>query len=94
MRRMVSDNQQVFRVIVVQFKRVKNPAYVQGGTERYYALTDEKVETAYGPYNSIGAAKAVLTRETVDMHGDGAPRWGVVGGRIERAETTWTQVVP
>lgn len=92
MRRMVGDNQDVFRVIVVTRKWKVNPEYVQGGTERYYVLLDETVETAYGPYNSIGTAKGILTRETIDHFNGGSLRWGVVGGRIEKAETTWTKV--
>jgi hypothetical protein len=92
MRRMVHDGAKVFRVVVVQQKRIKNPDYVQGGQVRYWLLLDETEQTEYGPYNSIGPAKAVLTRETIDTWNDGGLKWGVVGGWIEKAAMNWEKV--
>lgn len=92
MRRMVGDGIDVYRVVVVQKKRAKNPDYVQGEGGQYWVLTDEEYSTEYGPYNSLGAAKGVLTRETVDTWNDGSLKWGVVGGRIEKADTVWRKV--
>lgn len=92
MRQMVSDDQDLYRVVVQQYKKKVNPEYVQGGRADYWVLGDEVDEYAYGPYNTIGTAKAQLTRETIDTRNDGALRWGVAGGWIEKAETTWAKV--
>lgn len=90
MRRMVSDGADVYRVVVVHRKQKRNPDYVPGLGRSVYLLLDETVEVQYGPYNTLGTAKGVLTKETVDR--DGNPRWGIVGGRVEKATTTWTEV--
>lgn len=92
MRRMVGNNQDVYRVVVVARERKVNPEYVQGEGKPYWLLLDKTNEFEYGPYNSLGAAKGVLTRETVDTWNDGQLKWGVVGGRIEKANTTWEKV--
>ena len=92
MRRMVSNGQDVYRVVIVRRVQEKNPEYVQGTGMPYWILLDETYETEYGPYNTIGAAKGILTRETVDTWNDGVLKWGVVGGRIEKANTTWEKV--
>lgn len=92
MRRMVTDGSQMFRVVVEQYERKKNPKYVQGGQEPYWLLTDKISEVQYGPYNSLGTAKGVLTRETINTWDDGKLKWGVAGGRIEKATTVWEKV--
>jgi len=89
---MVGEGQDVYRVVVVRYRTKQNPEYVQGEGKPYYLLLDETYETEYGPYNSLGTAKGILTRETVDTWNDGQLRWGVVGGRVEKASTTWERV--
>ncbi|WP_328967924.1 hypothetical protein [Streptomyces sp. NBC_00239] len=90
-RRMVGDNQDVFRVLLVLRRQERNPAYEPGSGERYYRYTDETFETSYGPYNTIGAARGQLTRETWD-HYEGRLRDSVVSGRVQKATTTWEDV--
>ena len=92
MRRMVTEGSDVYRVVVVHRKQVRNPAYVQGAGQPYWLLLDETWNAEYGPYNEIGSAKAVLTRETVDHQNGGILRWGIVGGWVEKASTTWEKV--
>lgn len=92
MRRAVSDGQPIYRVVVASYKRKPNPDYVQGSVRQYWVLTDEITETAYGPYNNLGTAKGILTRETIDTWKDGQLKWGVVGGRVEKANTVWEEV--
>ena len=92
MRRMVGTGQDVFRVVVVRRVQKKNPDYVQGEDAPCWIWLDETYETEYGPYNSLGTAKGILTRETVDTWNDGTLKWGVVSGRVEKATTTWEKV--
>ncbi|KUF18832.1 hypothetical protein AT728_07300 [Streptomyces silvensis] len=90
-RRLVSDDQPMFRVLVVQRQRRDNPDWERGNVGSPRFLWDgPEYTTAYGPYNSIGAARGQLTFHTVDAYGE--PRNGVVGGRIQRAHTTWEDV--
>ena len=92
-RRMVGDDQEVYRVVVVRRRQRENPDWERGNVESPYFLYDgEEYETAYGPYNSIGSARGQLTRQTVDMIGGGGAYSGVVSGRIEKAETVWKVV--
>ncbi|WP_157882412.1 hypothetical protein [Streptomyces silvensis] len=81
----------MFRVLVVQRQRRDNPDWERGNVGSPRFLWDgPEYTTAYGPYNSIGAARGQLTFHTVDAYGE--PRNGVVGGRIQRAHTTWEDV--
>lgn len=90
-RRYVSDDQQVFRVLVVRRQRRDNPDWERGSVDSPRFLWDgPEHTTAYGPYNSIGAARGQLTFHTVDVYGRAYA--GVVGGRIQRAHTTWEDV--
>ena len=92
MRRMVGDGQDVYRVVVVRKKKIVNPKYRQGYSDQsYYLLLDETYETQYGPYNELGTAKRILTRESYDRS-ENRFQWDAVGGRIEKATTTWTKV--
>ncbi|MCY0926257.1 hypothetical protein OTB20_08560 [Streptomyces sp. H27-H1] len=53
--------------------------------------TGEAHETSYGPYNTIGAARGQLTRETWDSY-NSEMYAGVVSGRVQKATTTWEDV--
>jgi len=90
-RRMVGDDQEVYRIIIVRRQQRDNPDWERGNPASPRFLWDGKeFETSYGPYNSLGAARGRLTRETT--YPDGRTRNGVAGGRIEKADTTWTEV--
>lgn len=92
-RRMVGDNQEVYRVVIVQKERRQNPDWIRGNIttgEPYYLYNGPEFEASYGPYNSLGAARAMVTRETLDYNKQ--PRPGVVSGRVEKATTTWETV--
>jgi hypothetical protein len=91
MRRMVGADQDVYRVVVVRKKQVKNPDYVPGFRHAtYWMYLDETYEEYMGPYNKVGTAKSILTGHTLD--GMGQPYPWFVSGRIEKAATTWTTV--
>lgn len=93
-RRMVSDEQKVFRVIVASLPRVDNPDWKRGfvGSDNpRFLYQGETYDSTYGPYNSLSAARGQLTYRTLGY--DGEPRPGVVGGRIQKATTTWEDVV-
>lgn len=93
MRRMVTDGQDAYRVVVVTRKKIVNPDYEQGNGKPYLVLADETEQFEYGPYNKIGSAKAVLTGETIDPYEEGRPlKWGVVDGWVEKASTVWERV--
>lgn len=90
-RRLVSDGQRVFRVLVVERARRDNPEWKRGDVSSPRFLWDgPEGTTAYGPYNTIGAARGQLTFHTVDVYGNA--RNGVVSGHIEEAHTTWARV--
>ncbi|MFF6928323.1 hypothetical protein [Streptomyces californicus] len=90
-RRYVSDDQQMFRVMVVRRQRRDNPDWERGNIDSPRFFWDgPKYSTAYGPYNSIGTARGQLTFHTTDVYGE-TPK-GVVGGWIEKATTTWERV--
>jgi hypothetical protein len=90
-RRLVSDEQQMFRVIIVRRQRRDNPEWERGNLDSPRFLWDgPEYSTAYGPYNSIGTARGQLTHHTVDAYG-GSLR-GVVRGKIQRAHTEWSDV--
>ena len=90
-RRMVGDGQELYRVIIVRRERRDNPDWERGNISTPRSLYDgEEFAISYGPYNSIGAARGQLTRETVDL--DGSQLEGVADGWIEKARITWTQV--
>ncbi len=76
MRTMAAEGKEMYRVVIIW--------------KRPWLYNGEEHESAYGPYNAIGTARGVLTRETVDACG--APRPWVVGGRVEKATTTWAKV--
>jgi hypothetical protein len=93
-RRMVGDDQEVYRVIVVRRRQRENPDWERGNVKSPYFLYDgEEYETSYGPYNSIGSARGQLTRQTVALIGRRGGRPGVVSGRIEKGETVWRVVI-
>ncbi|MER5501337.1 hypothetical protein ABT096_29610 [Streptomyces sp. NPDC002561] len=88
---MVSDDQQMFRVLVIRRQRRDNPDWERGtiGSPRF--LWDgPEYTTAYGPYNTISAARGQLTSHTTDYRGK--PMEDVVRGHIEKASTTWEVV--
>ncbi|MFD3361583.1 hypothetical protein ACFWW5_00585 [Streptomyces albidoflavus] len=92
-RRMVGDNQDVYRVVVTQRTSRDNPNWVRGEIRPdnpRFLWDGPEWEQAYGPYNSIGAARGRLTTLTTDIDGSTPP--GVTGGRIEKAHTTWEEV--
>ncbi|MFJ6720526.1 hypothetical protein [Streptomyces sp. NPDC091259] len=90
-RRMVGDDQDVFRVVIVKRRQVRNPNWEPGDGSRMYSYTDETYETSYGPYNTIGAARGQLTRETWDSY-NSEMYASVVSGRVQKATTTWEDV--
>jgi hypothetical protein len=93
MRTMAAEGKEMYRVVIVRRRPRQNPELVRGeaNTGKPYWLYDgEEFESAYGPYNAIGAARAILSRETLDAYG--GLLLGVVGGRIEKAATAWTTV--
>ncbi|MFJ3588616.1 hypothetical protein ACIQUY_04910 [Streptomyces sp. NPDC090231] len=90
-RQSVSDDHEVYRVIVVKLPRVDNPDWVRGSFDHArFLYKGEPFEVAYGPYGSAGTARAQLTFRTLDSYGE--PEKGVVGGRIEKASMTWEVV--
>ncbi|WDM16706.1 hypothetical protein J3S85_37705 [Streptomyces lavenduligriseus] len=90
-RRLVSDDQQMFRVLVVRRQRRDNPDWERGNIDSPRFFWDgPEYTTAYGPYNTIGTARGQLTYHTVDAYGE--PVKDVVSGRIQRAHTTWEDV--
>ncbi|MEU8805036.1 hypothetical protein [Streptomyces anthocyanicus] len=87
-RRLVSDDQKMFRVVIVARQRRDNPNWERGNLASPRFLWDgPEYTTAYGPYNTPGAARGQLTFHTVDVYGK--PREGVVSGHIEQAHTVW-----
>ncbi|MEU8840270.1 hypothetical protein AB0D97_14215 [Streptomyces roseus] len=90
-RRMVGDDQDVFRVVIVRRQQEQNPAWEPGNGERLYRYTEETYEVSCGPYNTVGAARGQLTRETWDSY-NSEPYPGVVSGRVQKATTTWEDV--
>ncbi|MFD4699805.1 hypothetical protein [Streptomyces niveus] len=92
-RQMVSDDHELYRVIVVRLPQKENPNWQRGligpGNPRF-VYEGKPFESTYGPYNSIGAARGQLTFRTLDAYGE--PARGVVGGRIQKATTTWEDV--
>lgn len=91
-RRMVNEGADVYRVVVVWRKVARNPDYEQGNGQPYWILLDETGKYEYGPYNQIGSAKAILTKEKFDRLDRDKLAWGVVDGWIEKATTTWERV--
>jgi hypothetical protein len=90
-RRLVNDDHQLFRVVVIRRQRRDNPDWERGNLDTERFLWDgPEYTTAYGPYNTLGAARGQLTFYTVDAYG--GPVRGVVSGHIEKATTTWERV--
>lgn len=90
-RRLVSDDQQMFRVLIVRNQRRDNPDWERGNIASPRFLWDgPEYTTAYGPYNTLGTARGQLTFHTVDAYGNALN--GVVSGHIEQAHTVWTPV--
>ncbi|MFF5642090.1 hypothetical protein ACFY8Q_07220 [[Kitasatospora] papulosa] len=90
-RRLVSDDNQMFRVVIIARQRRDNPNWQRGNLASPRFLWDGPEFTAtYGPYTTIGAARGQLTYHTVDAYG--APISGVVSGHVEKATTTWKRV--
>ncbi|QWQ43077.1 hypothetical protein KME66_20415 [Streptomyces sp. YPW6] len=90
-RRLVSDDQALFRVVVIRKERRNNPDWERGNVASPRFLWDgPEYTTAYGPYNTVGAAHGQLTHHTTDAYGE--PVKGVVSGHIEQATTTWKRV--
>ena len=101
-RRMVADDQEVFRVVVRRKKRIANPDYRQGNRQPYWILLDEEYNTEYGPYSKLGAARGVETQKAYEVRYDdstggynsrAARRWDVVDSWIEKVEKiVWKKV--
>ncbi|MFD3790799.1 hypothetical protein [Streptomyces cyaneofuscatus] len=90
-RRLVNDDQQLFRVVVIRKECRDNPDWERGNIASPRFLWDgPEYTTAYGPYNTVGAARGQLTFHTTDAYGE--PVKGVVSGHIEKATTTWERV--
>lgn len=98
-RRMISDDQEVYRVVVRRRKSVCNPDWIPGELD-LYTLTDEEYDTSYGPYSKVGTAKGVQAHEAYkSAHAakSGKARtdyqWDVVDTWIEKAvEIAWERV--
>lgn len=89
---LVTDGVDFYRAVVVKRRPRVNPEYVQGSLEHPYYLYDgEEYENAYGPYDKIGTAKSILTREMLNRRTK-EPAPGVVSGRVEKANITWEKV--
>ncbi len=87
---MVSDGDEVYRVVVVRKKQELNPDYNRETalTVPYFLYSEtETVKSEYGPYNTVGIARSIRTREVTDYRGD--PRHDVADAWIEQAETVW-----
>lgn len=90
-RRLVSDDQKMFRVVVIARQRRDNPKWERGNLASPRFLWDgPEYTTAYGPFPTLGGARGQLTFRTVDVNG--TPLDGVVSGRIEQGHTTWAPV--
>lgn len=90
-RRMVSDAQDVFRVVVVRRAWIENPNWVRGvydGNDRTIP-GGEPYEVAYGPYNSLGAARG---QKRFHAEPCGRPNPCVISATIQKAETVWSVV--
>ena len=93
-RRMVSGNE-VYRVVVTQKGRRRNPAYVRGGTEPYLLWDQPEERYEYGPY-TLGGARGVLTQNACKplwmTNGVKELKDHIIRAWIEKAETTWSEV--
>jgi hypothetical protein len=92
-RRMVGDDQDVFRVVVRRQVMVENPDWERGiydpENNPRMIPSDTVLTRAYGPYNSIGAARGQATGHR-EYCGEARP--GVVDVKIQKAQTTWEDV--
>lgn len=89
-RRLVNDDQQMFRVIIVRRQRRDNPQWERGNLASPRFLWDgPEYTSAYGPFPKLGTARGQLTFHTVDAYGN--PQHGVVSGHIEQAHTVWAR---
>jgi len=92
-RRMVGDDQEVYRVLITFRERRDNPNWVRGVYDRdnpRVLFDGPEVTSTYGPHNSLGAARGQLTSYTPNSYGH--PQNGFVSGRIQKAHTTWEDV--
>lgn len=94
MRTMAAEGKEMYRVVIVRKEMRNNPEWVTGednGDKPYWLYDGPEFESAYGPYNAIGTARGILSRETWNFDHTGLQP-GVVGGHVEKATTTWTAV--
>ncbi|MFD0650176.1 hypothetical protein I1A49_16460 [Streptomyces malaysiensis subsp. malaysiensis] len=92
-RRMVGDDQDVFRVVLV------SKAREWSDEARRWVETGVTETEHFGPYNTIGAARGQRTSlGYVDYYDYESDEWirtmrkGVVSCRIQKAHTTWEDV--
>ena len=87
-RRAVDDDAELYRVVILR----RAPRALPDGPP--YWIWDGELHTiAYGPYNSIGPAKAQLRRESERPQWRGGGRLpGVEDAWIERADIAWERV--
>ena len=98
-RRMVSDGEEMFRVVVRRKGFTSNPARSVPG-EPYWLFTGEEYDDHYGPYPRIGTAKSVQAHEAYKpayTAESGKARtdyqWDVVDTWIEKVvEIVWERV--
>lgn len=93
-RRMVGDDQDVYRVLIITRERRDNPDWDRtagyGDGNPRILFDGPEVATAYGPYNSLAAARGQVTAHTPNRYG--RPRNGFVRGQVQKARTEWEDV--
>jgi len=55
-----------------------------------YIYTDETYTNKYGPYETRGPAKAILTKESTNYKGEPNPAF--VGGTIQEGRVHWEDI--
>lgn len=92
-RRMVGDDQDVYRVVVLARDMIENPHWVRGvydpENNPRRIPSGEPKEYTYGPYNTIGAARGQATHHREYC---GKPYPDVVSVRIQKATVAWADV--
>lgn len=94
-RKMVGDDQEVYRVVITTKKQSRNPDYEWRSTDperqNPYVYSDTETTTEfYGPYNTVGAAKGQLTTQSKDYKGNLRPQ--ILGAEIQKGHIVWERV--
>ncbi|MCX5201513.1 hypothetical protein OG897_08620 [Streptomyces sp. NBC_00237] len=93
-RRMVNDDAEIYRVLILRKKWERNPDYDWRSEELrknppYLYSETERVSEFWGPYNSLSAAKG--QRTSYMLNGVGELREGVISASIQKAQIVWEE---